>query len=184
MILVDDLDVSSLFDVAGGHFARALLFQGQTLGTFAMHAKRDLLEVQDDVGDILPHALDGRKLVQNGINLHRRDRRALQRGQQNAAQRIAQGHAEAALERLSNDLGLAHRIKARLDFRLHRADQFLPVLFNHGHHPFRRAARQPEGCAPDQSRQSAPRTLKEFRRGGASADGSHYAESRSRRGSS
>ena len=41
--------------------------------------------------------------MQHVVDLDRRDGRALQRGQQHAAQRIAERQAEAALERLGDD---------------------------------------------------------------------------------
>ncbi len=60
------------------------------------------------------------------------DRGALQRGQQHAAQRVAEGQAEAALERLGDDGRDALRIVARLDRELLRLDQGLPVFLKHG----------------------------------------------------
>ncbi len=33
--------------------------QRNPLGAFGMHAQRDLLDVQHDVGDVFAHALDG-----------------------------------------------------------------------------------------------------------------------------
>ena len=69
--------------------------------------------------------------MQHAVDVHRLHRRALQRGQQNAAQRIAQRHAEAALERLGNDGGGARGVVAGGDLQLVRPDQFLPILLNH-----------------------------------------------------
>src|SRR5581483_4343813 len=42
----------------------------------------------------------GRELVRRALDLHRRDRGALQRGEQHAPQRVAEGVAETAVERL------------------------------------------------------------------------------------
>src|SRR3546814_8872872 len=58
-------------------------------------------------------------------------RRTLQRRQQHAANRIAEGKAEAALERLGDDLGDPVRVRSRLDVQLRRLDQFGPVLLQH-----------------------------------------------------
>src|SRR3546814_13846215 len=58
-------------------------------------------------------------------------RRTLQRRQQHAANRIAEGKAEAALERLGDDLGDPARVRSRLDVQLRRLDQFGPVLLQH-----------------------------------------------------
>ena len=45
--------------------------------------------------------------MQHAVDVHRLHRRALQRGQQNAPQRVAERHAEAALERLGDHRRLA-----------------------------------------------------------------------------
>ncbi len=57
---------------------------------------------------------------------------ALQRGQQHPTQGVAERDAKAALERFGDDAGAARAIGARLDQGLFRADQFIPVTFNHG----------------------------------------------------
>ena len=74
--------------------------QVQRLGRVGVHLERDLLQVEDDVGRILDHARDRRELVQHAVDLHRRDRRPFDRGEQHAAQRVTDRRAEAALERL------------------------------------------------------------------------------------
>jgi hypothetical protein len=78
----------------------------------------------------------GGKLVQHVVDLHRGDGRALQRRHQHAAQRVAERQAEATLERFGDDRRLARRIVARLDVKLRRLDQFLPVLVDHASPPF------------------------------------------------
>ena len=84
----------------------------QPLGAFAFHLQRDLLDVEDDVGDVLADARERRELVQHALDLDRGDGGALQRGQQHAAQRVAERHAEAALERLGDERGLAADVGA------------------------------------------------------------------------
>ena len=118
-------------DLAGLHFARALLAQRHALGAFGMHAQRDLLHVEHDVGDVFAHALDGREFVQHALDLDRGDGGALQRRQQHAAQRIAQRQAEAALQRFGGDGGDAARIMTGFGLELLRLDQFLPVFLKH-----------------------------------------------------
>src|SRR3546814_13189854 len=44
---------------------------------------------------------------------------------------MAEGKAEAALERLGDDLGDPVRVRSRLDVQLRRLDQFGPVLLQH-----------------------------------------------------
>ena len=83
-------------DLAGGHFAGALGPQTHALGAVAMHAQTDGLDVQDDIGDVLAHAGDRRKLVQHAIDLDGRHRRALQaKTARIAAQGIAQGQVQS-----------------------------------------------------------------------------------------
>src|SRR3546814_4723123 len=60
-----------------------------------------------DVGHILAHALKRRKLMQHTLDLHRGDGGALERGEEDAAQRVAERQAEAALERLGDEGRLA-----------------------------------------------------------------------------
>ena len=72
----------------------------QRLGVVDVQLERNLLQVEDDVGRVLDHAGNRRELVQHAVDLHGGDRRALDRGEQHAPQRVADGRAEAALERL------------------------------------------------------------------------------------
>ena len=97
---------------ARGH-ARAFLLEHHALDAFGVLPQRDLLDVEDDVGDVLAHAGDRRELVQHAVDMHRGDGGALQRRQQHAAQRVAERQAEAALERLGDDRGETLRVAAR-----------------------------------------------------------------------
>ena len=54
------------------------------------------------------------------------------RRQQDAAQGVAERHAEAALQRFGDDARLAAGVGAGLDHRLLGADELVPVSFNHG----------------------------------------------------
>ena len=60
----------------------------------------EVLEVEDDVGDVLADARERRELVRDALDLHRGDGGALERREQHAAQRVAERVAEAAVERL------------------------------------------------------------------------------------
>ena len=128
---IEDFDVGDWLDLAGRDFARTLLAQRQALGTFGMHAQRDLLHVEHDVGDVLAHARDGGEFVQHALDLDRGDGGALQRRQQHAAQRVAERQAEAALQRFGGDGGGTARIMTGFDLELLRLDQFLPVFLKH-----------------------------------------------------
>jgi len=101
-------------DVTGGDGTWALLVQPQLRGITRMHAQRDRLEVQQDVDHILLYALDARVLVQHAIDLDLGDGATGHRGQQHAAQRVAEGMAEAALERLDHHARLARSDRLHL----------------------------------------------------------------------
>src|SRR6476661_8959234 len=62
--------------------------------------------------------------------MDRLHRSALQRGQEDAPERIAQRHTETTLERLGNHRRLALGLVARGDLELVGSDQFLPVLLD------------------------------------------------------
>ena len=85
------------------------LSRRSTRGFESTDLSSDLLEVQHDVGHVLDDVGDGRELVQRALDLHRGDRRALQRRQQDAAQAVAQRRPEAALERLAGELAVGRR---------------------------------------------------------------------------
>ena len=91
-------------DVAGGDGAGALLahVHGDRLVLFGAHDQA--LEVQDDVGDVLLHPGNGGELVQHAVDADAGDSRARDRRQQRATQRVAEGVAEAGLERLDDEL--------------------------------------------------------------------------------
>jgi len=63
--------------------------------------------------------------------MHRLHRGALQRGKQNAAQRIPPLHAYAGWERLGDDGGDPRGIVAGGHLQLVRPDQFLPIFLDH-----------------------------------------------------
>ena len=109
-----------------------LRLEAHALRPLAVHAQRDALDVEHDVGDVLEHARERGEFVQHALDLHRGDGRALQRRQQHAPQRVAERQAEAALERLGDDGGDALGVVAGLDRELLRLDQCLPVFLKHG----------------------------------------------------
>jgi hypothetical protein len=58
MIGIENLDVRAALDIAGFRHARALFLEHHALDAIGMLPKGDLLDVEDDVGDILAHAGD------------------------------------------------------------------------------------------------------------------------------
>ena len=63
----------------------------------------DVLQVQDDVGDVLGDTGDGVELVEGVVEADLGDGGAGDRRQQGAAQRVADGVAEAGLERADGE---------------------------------------------------------------------------------
>ena len=112
---VEDLDVAGLADVAGGDVGRALHVEPQGDGLLAVAHQHEVLEVEDDVGDVLGDTGDGVELVERIIEAELRDGGAGDRRQEGAAQRVAERVAEAGLQRahgkgLPVALGLADRL--------------------------------------------------------------------------
>src|SRR3546814_17085435 len=62
---VHHLDVARQADLASRHFARPGGRKLKPLGEIALHAQRNLLHVEDDVGHILPDAGERRKFVKH-----------------------------------------------------------------------------------------------------------------------
>ena len=110
---VEDLDAGGQVDVLGRDLAGTADDQrGLDLGRVGVHPADEALEVQDDVGDVLGDALDGRELVGDALDADARDGRPREEAQQHAAQRVAERVAEAALERLDRELTavILHRV--------------------------------------------------------------------------
>jgi hypothetical protein len=116
-VRLEDLDVRVGLDVARLHFACLVDAEVQCLGRVDVHLQRHLLEVQDDVGGVLDHARDRRELVEHAVDLDRGDRRAFNRRQQHAPERIADGGAEAALEGLRVEPTEPIRERLALEFQ-------------------------------------------------------------------
>ncbi len=102
---VDELEPSRDEEVAAVDIARALDVDGGLgLGhRGARGAEDQALDVQDDIGNILNHVGDGHELVLGAIDLDRLNCRTLERGEQDAAERVAEGVAVTTLERLDGD---------------------------------------------------------------------------------
>ena len=73
---VENLEIIALLDAAGGDFTRAGGFHTDGLGAVAIDLGGNALEVQNDLGHVLAHALDGRELMHDTVDLHAGDRDA------------------------------------------------------------------------------------------------------------
>src|SRR5262245_51029312 len=106
---VQDLDAGGRRDVTGGDLGRALGLQVHRGRLLEVGADHELLEVQDDVGDVLSDLGDRGELVQHPVDPDRRDRRPGDRRQQRATERVADRVAEARLQRLDREPGADRR---------------------------------------------------------------------------
>ena len=105
-ILVDDLDRLVGLHVGTGDGPLGALLDADHAGGVAVILDDQALDGQDDVGDVLLDALDGRELVERAGDLDLRDGAALQAGEQNPPQAVADGGAEAPLEGLRRELAV------------------------------------------------------------------------------
>src|SRR5581483_9698831 len=99
-VLIEHFDVGIGLNHAAGDYTWLLGTQINGLGALAAELERHLLQVEDEIGRVFNHSGDGLKLVQHAFDFDRGDGRALDRGEQHAPQRIADGGAEAAFEGL------------------------------------------------------------------------------------
>ena len=88
-IWVQNLHVSIRLNVPGRYHTGTRRFNMDGLDAFTVQLGDDPLHIQDDLGDILLHAGDSGKLMLDAGDLNGGHRGARQRGQQDAAQRVA-----------------------------------------------------------------------------------------------
>ena len=100
---VVDLDTGRSRDVGGGDLAGTLLAQVRGDGLVVLARDDEVLDVQDDLGDIFLDTGNGAELVQHAVDADAGDSSAGDRGEQGAAQRVAEGVTEAGLERLDDE---------------------------------------------------------------------------------
>src|SRR6185295_16085706 len=101
---VEDLNAGGQVDVLRLDLAGAGGDQrGLDLVSVGVHADDEVLEVEDDVGDVLLDAGDGGELVGNALDANAGDGGAAQRGEQDAAEAVAERVAEALVERLDGE---------------------------------------------------------------------------------
>ena len=100
MVRIEDLELGRDVDVGRDDLAGLVLVQPHLdLVELTVQPADQLLEVEDDVGDVFLHALDGRELVRHTLDLDGADSCALERREQDPAQRVAERMPEAAVER-------------------------------------------------------------------------------------
>ena len=99
----EDLDVGRDLEVAGGGVARAPLVEAHGHRLVAVHPEEEVLQVEDEVGDVLLHPRQGGELVEGVVEADLGDRRARDRRQQGAAEGVAERVAEAGVERADGE---------------------------------------------------------------------------------
>ncbi len=97
------LDTGGRGDVGGGDVTGAGLAQVHHDRLVVLGGDDDALEVEDDLGHVLGDALDGRELVQDGVDLDAGDRGARDRAEERTAQGVAERVAEARLQGLDDE---------------------------------------------------------------------------------
>jgi hypothetical protein len=90
---------------AGGAMSAAVTAQVHHHRLVLLAGEHQLLEVQDDLGDVLDDALHRGELVLVPLDLDAGDGRARDGRQQRAPQRVAEGVAEAGLQGLDDEPG-------------------------------------------------------------------------------
>jgi hypothetical protein len=88
---------------AGRDLTRAAHVDAEGDRLVGLRREHEVLEVQDDVGDVLGDPGDGVELVQGVVETDLRDGGAGDRRQQRAPQRVAERVAEAGLERADGE---------------------------------------------------------------------------------
>jgi hypothetical protein len=116
-IAVHDLDIGRFHDVGGQDGPGTALGQPELdrVGREALHA--ELLDVEDDLGDVLLDARDRRELLVNVADLERRHSRSFQGRQEDTTEGVAEGDAVASLQRTDLVLGVRADFLDGLDLR-------------------------------------------------------------------
>jgi hypothetical protein len=99
VVRIEDLQLGRDIDV-GRHDLAGLVFVEPHLDLvkLAVQAADELLEVEDDVGDVFLDALDGGELVGDTFDLHRTHGSTLERREQHTTQSVAERMPEPAIE--------------------------------------------------------------------------------------
>src|SRR5439155_24208159 len=99
-VAIEHFDVRIGLDLAAADIASAIHRDTDGLDSLAHNFERNLFQVENDVSRVLDDAWNGAEFVLDPLDAHGRDCGALDGAEQHAAETIADGRAEAALERL------------------------------------------------------------------------------------
>src|SRR5690606_7757379 len=125
------LDPRRRGDVRCGDDTGTLLAQVHQNRLVVLGGDDEALEVQDDLGDVLLDAGHGGELVLDALDADAGDGRTGDGGEQGPPERVADGVAEARLQRLDDELGPELR-QALLGEGRTLSDQHVTVFLSHG----------------------------------------------------
>ena len=100
---VEDLDVGGHLEVARGCVSRAAHVEAERHRLVGVHPDQQVLEVEDDVGDVLLDPRQRGELVQRFVKTQLGHGAARNGREQGAAQGVAQRRAEARVERADGE---------------------------------------------------------------------------------
>ena len=102
-----DSDIGIVHKVLGRDFAITGHVQVKGFVVIRQELYTDALEVQDNVGDIFLHTRNRRKFLVNAFDFHGDNSRTLQRGEEHATERVAEGDTPATFQGFYDKLGVA-----------------------------------------------------------------------------
>ena len=117
-ILVEDFDLRRADNVTGCNCAWSLGRDLQAVYFIIFNLHDQLLELQDDHGDIFPDTRDRCEFVINTINLDREYSGSRQGGQQDSAQCIPDRCAKSSLQRGQDKLSVVFRFNVFFYFKI------------------------------------------------------------------
>ena len=123
---VDHLDLARSRELTGGDLTRALGFEGQEGRLVAVDLERDLLEIEDDVGDVFDDTRHRRELMVGALDLDRRDGGTGNRRKQRPPQSIADGCAPTPFEGLRQEARECVAVFFFARLHLGRSLEFVP----------------------------------------------------------
>ena len=107
LIRVENFHMLVALNVSGGHRALLVNTQGDALRFVGVHAQANLLDVQDDIGDVFKNAMNRGEFMLHADDLHRYEGRTLKGRQKNPAHGITNGGAVAPFQRLTDKFGVS-----------------------------------------------------------------------------
>ena len=125
---IHDLHVRATIDVTSGHLARSGLFHQDGARFRSVELQPHLFQVQDDLGNIFMHTINGGKFMQGVVQANGCNGGAADGGEHDPPQRIANGRRKSTFQWLANELAIPVGKRPLVDLQLLRRDQRVPVF--------------------------------------------------------